>query len=93
MAERSKRKVAARKQSRYTIGTVEVVGKEGTSGVIRPWDSKGERVYFNVEDFAEEIDTADLERLRGLIVQFVKQPSETGLRARRITVLDREEAR
>lgn len=93
MSERRKRKPTAKKMPRFTIGTVDLVGKKG-AGVIIPWDrSEGEKVYFHVDDFADEIDTSDPEHLRGLIVQFVEEPTESGLRARKITILDREEGR
>lgn len=90
MSEPRKRKPTAKRMPRFTIGTVDMVGKKG-AGVITPWDrSEGEKVYFHIDDFADEIDTSAPEQLKGLIVQFVKEPTESGLRARKITILDRE---
>jgi len=91
MSEPRKRKPSAKKVPRFTIGTVDLVGQKG-AGVITPWDrSEGEKVYFHIDDFADEIDTSNPERLKGLIVQFVKEPTESGPRARKITILDRLE--
>jgi cold shock CspA family protein len=66
------------------LGMVQLLSKDGKAGVIEQLDGSGE-AYFDVTDLTSEFDAS---QLQGRIVQFVKERSETGLRARRITVLD-----
>ena len=67
------------------IGTIRLLSDDGRGGLILQFDTK-EEAYFRIED----VESKDVGRgyLKGRIVQYAKEQTDIGVRAREIVVLD-----
>ena len=72
-----------KKESDIGIGTVKVLSDNMEGGIISELGSD-EEVMFHVQDFGEQVDPGNLE---GMMVQYVRQDTDLGPRAKGITVI------
>lgn len=84
---RTRRRAMQKSLSDMGIGTITLVSDDGRGGIISLFDSK-EEAYFQVEDIESQV--TEQAHLRGRIVQFAKEHTKIGIRARDIIFLDQK---
>lgn len=72
-----------KKESDIGIGTIRVLSDNREGGIIKELGSD-EEVMFHVQDFGEQVDPQSLE---GMMVQYIRQNTDIGPRAKDITVI------
>ncbi len=90
MSERKEpRRTRKARASRIGIGVVRSLSKDGLAGMISPLDGS-EELYFDLSD-DRYVDPEEIELQEKQIVQYIKEISERGPRAKGLVVLDEEE--
>ncbi|MBN1484307.1 MAG: hypothetical protein JXA37_06250 [Chloroflexia bacterium] len=91
-SRRQQRSMQQKQAHDLGIGTIRLITEDGKGGIIAQFDSP-EEAYFRVDDIEEESALSERGLLPGRIVQFFKEQTDIGIRARDIVFLDRMQQR
>jgi hypothetical protein len=72
-----------KKESDVGVGTIKLLSDNQEGGIITELGSD-EELLFHVQDFGEQVDPLNLE---GMMVQYIRQDTDVGPRAKGITVI------